>query len=424
MTGPRGATQAGFAGRQDRGLKTTTAARRSRWVVVALVAACLAMAAFSFASVVFLGARDEYPNPPGLWNFLVVTAVFLSFPTVGAVVATLRPRHPIGWLFLAIGFGFTVSVFSTEYVGRSVYLGAELPGFVAVAWFASWSLVAAVGIALTWVALLFPTGRLLGPRWRIVAGVATAAIVTGALAVALAPGPLPDYDGRVANPLGAPAALAGLLAVVSAISFPIVALMGIVSIGSLVVRFRRAHLVEREQVKWFLSACSALLVTIPVAIATGADALFYLAMLAFASIPVAAGIAILRYRLFEIDRIVSRTIAYSVVVAILGTVFIAAILVLQGLLAPLTNGSTIAIAASTLVVFALFQPVLRRVRRTVDRRFDRARYDAERTAAAFAERLRDEVDLRALADDLRATTRASLAPAAIGLWIRGSEGEG
>ena len=201
---------------------------------------------------------------------------------------------------------------------------------------------------------------------------------------------------------------------------PVVALA---SVASLVTRFRRSIGQERQQLKWFTYAAipeigvlvAASFVTFPPVIA------LLVAFLIVPLLPLATGVAILRYRLFDLDRIVSRTIAYAVVTGFLVATFAASILLLQGVLAPFTQGETIAVAASTLAVFALFQPVMRRVRRAVDRRFDRARYDAERTAAAFSERLRNEVDMTTVTADLVTTTGGALAPASIGIWLRGRE---
>ena len=191
-----------------------------------------------------------------------------------------------------------------------------------------------------------------------------------------------------------------------------------ICVGSLFVRFRRSGAVERQQVKWFLLANAAFLVTLVVAFATFNDAAFVLALVAASGIPIAAGIAILRYRLWDIDRIVSRTVSWAVISAALVAVFIAGVLALQTVLAGLTQAPTLAVAASTLFAFALFQPLRRRVQRVVDRRFDRARIDAERTAQGFGARLRDEVAIDTIAADLHTTVDRSVRPSTQGLWLR------
>ena len=191
-----------------------------------------------------------------------------------------------------------------------------------------------------------------------------------------------------------------------------------ICVGSLFVRFRRSGAVERQQVKWFLLANAAFLVTLVIAFATFSDAAFVLALVAAAGIPIAAGIAILRYRLWDIDRIVSRTVSWAVITAALVAVFVGGVLALQAVLAQVTQAPTLAVAASTLFAFALFQPLRRRVQRVVDRRFDRARIDAERTAQGFGARLRDEVAIDAIAADLRTTIDRSVRPSTQGLWLR------
>jgi hypothetical protein len=257
------------------------------------------------------------------------------------------------------------------------------------------------------------------------------AIAVVSLALAITPGPIANAR-FVDNPLGWTAA-SDQIATLTYVGFGLLSAAVVLSAASMVVRFRRSHGVEREQLKWFASAAvfAALVLAGPGtlfnATATGSPAESsgkaseLLTIVAILGMPLAAGVAILRYRLYEIDRIVSRTISYAVVLGILGVLFVAVIVGLQAVLASVTSGQTVPVAASTLAVFALFQPLLRRVRRAVDRRFDRARYDAELTAAAFSERLRDEVDLGTVTADLSRTARAALSPAALGIWIRGGD---
>jgi hypothetical protein len=194
---------------------------------------------------------------------------------------------------------------------------------------------------------------------------------------------------------------------------------------ALVIRFRAAAGVERQQLRWLTAALAFVVVAVlsgfivaQLVPATAQTGLIWLgAIVAFPCVPIAIGIAVLRYRLYEIDRIVSRTISYAVLTALLVGVFAGAILLFQTVLAPLTGNNTLAVAASTLLVAALFQPVRGRVQRVVDRRFNRARYDAERTVAAFSERLRDEVDLRSLRSEVLDVVDRSLQPSLTGIWL-------
>ena len=191
--------------------------------------------------------------------------------------------------------------------------------------------------------------------------------------------------------------------------------------AAVIVRYRRAGVVERQQLRWFLAA--VLLAVVPIALSPqegiGGPIWILVASLGLLLVPVSVWIAVTRHRLYEIDRLISRTIGWAVVTGLLLAVFAGASSVLQAALPGLTQGKTLAVAVSTLVAFALFQPLRRRVQRAVDRRFDRARYDGERTAAAFAERLRNEVDLAGLERDITATVGAALSPSSAGMWIKG-----
>jgi hypothetical protein len=218
-----------------------------------------------------------------------------------------------------------------------------------------------------------------------------------------------------------------MLDMVGVVAGPIALLVALLAVASLVIRYRRAAGVERAQLKWFafVTAISvpAFLVTVVLYGNTGVAPIASLVagLVAFgglALLPIAIGIAVLRYRLYEIDRLVSRTISYGVLTAIVGGLFVGFILVFQAVLAPVTGSNELAVAGSTLLAAALFQPIRRRVQRIVDRRFNRSRYDAERTVAAFAERLRDEVDLEQLRAEILATVTATVEPSSVSLWLR------
>jgi hypothetical protein len=278
--------------------------------------------------------------------------------------------------------------------------------------------------------LVYPTGRLLSARWWPVAlaAVLLIALITFSSAV----GPWTDGTFPVQNPLatargggaaGPPDAMGVLLGLITL-------LVPLLAVASLVIRYRRVAGIERAQLKWFAAvviSLPAFLASTALYQATGAAGVVgnvagAVAYLGFALLPVAIGIAVLRYRLYEIDRLISRTIAYGLLTVILGALFVAVILVLQALIAPLTGSNELAVAGSTLLVAALFQPIRRRVQQLVDRRFNRSRYDAERTVAEFASRLRDEVDLEQLRAEILATVDAALEPTTSSLWLRGMAG--
>ncbi len=336
-----------------------------------------------------------------------------SFAVVGWLVATRRSDNPLGWVYL----GLALSQVGLAFVDDAAYFGlVSAPGSIPFAdllsWVATWIWAPGFTLLISFSLLLFPDGRLPSPRWRPVAWLAVASMLLGGGANAIGSWPLrgvallggaPDFPG-----------ILGLAFTIGALMIPVVALA---SVASIVIRFRRSIGLERLQLKWFTFAAVvviAFLVPAGIGLLAPTFITLFVGLLIAPLLPIAIGIAILRYHLYEIDAVVSRVIAYAMVALILGTVYLGAVLTLESALAPFTNGATIPVAASTLAVYALFQPLMRRVRRAVDRRFDRARYDAVRTAALFSERLRDEVDLDAVIADLRAFVklRGNVLPAA------------
>ena len=363
-------------------------------------------------------AAGPWPDTPAYVPALFA-AMVASLGGVGALVATRKPRDPVGWILLVSASMITLSVAGEDYVRLSVTdFGGELPLTVVTAWLEAQTFGPTVILLAGIMPLYFPDGRLPARRWRWVVWIATFGIVVGVLQAAFTPGPLGNT--AIANPLGIPGFhdLDGLVDLSNV-------LLGLVvlplAIASTILKYRRGSSVVREQLKWF-AAVALLTVAGFIVRATGvapiADLGGLLGILGLVLLPIAIGIAILRYRLYEIDRIISRTVSYAVVTGILAVVFVGTILVSQTFLASFLNGSSVAVAASTLVVAALFQPLRRRVQSVVDRRFDRSRYDAERTVAAFAGRLRDEVELERLEADIRSVVRLTLAPTSVGLWMR------
>ncbi|HEY8847409.1 MAG TPA: hypothetical protein VIM24_12155, partial [Candidatus Limnocylindrales bacterium] len=258
------------------------------------------------------------------------------------------------------------------------------------------------------IPLLFPNGRLPSRRWRPVLWYSIAAIAAGSLS-ALRPGPLSNVSD-IQNPVG----IAAAAPLIDALAFPPAPEMLVMvpmAIASLIVRYRHGGATERQQLKWFAS------VAVVTAIGFGQPS-DQLSFASLALLPVGVGIAILRYRLYDIDRVISRTISYGLITALLVIVFLVANLALQSLLSFVTTGNSLAVAGSTLLAAALFTPVRRRVQQIVDRRFDRARYDGERTASAFSIRMRDATDLPKVTDDLDVTVRRAIAPRSLGIWLR------
>jgi hypothetical protein len=352
--------------------------------------------------------------------------VALSLATVGTILVSRLPGNVIGWLLAAGGFCFAVGsgAMGLGVDGLIAHPGS-VPGAIWFAWLDEWIWAPAFG-AVVLLVLVYPTGRLLSARWWPVAlaAVLLIALITYSSAVS----PWTDGTFPVQNPLATAGAAApgpgpGVLGVLVGL---ITLLVPLLSVASLVIRYRRAAGIERAQLKWFAAvviSLPAFLASTALYQATGAAGVVgnvagAVAYLGFALLPVAIGIAILRYRLYEIDRLISRTISYGVLTAIVGGLFVGFILVFQAVLAPVTGSNELAVAGSTLLAAALFQPIRRRVQRLVDRRFNRTRYDAERTVAAFAARLADEVDLDQLRAEILATVAATVEPSSVSLWLR------
>jgi hypothetical protein len=340
----------------------------------------------------------------------------VSAATVGAVVASRRPRHPVGWLLLALsltvaGNGVTYGYTNYGLLARP----GSLPAADYVAAISNGS-VLPLAACLGFILLLTPTGSLPSPRWRCWARLSTAAPVLGLLSWALEP--LEEPFESVANPLAVPA-LAGPLSAVSAVTLILTGLGIPVGAASLVVRFRRARGVERQQLRW-LALTAALLAVAVLAMATLVAAgletpLGWLSAGCVALLPLAIGAAILRYRLYDLDRIISRTLAWGLLTLLLGGGYAAVVLGLGQLLG---RDSSLVVAAATLSVAAVFQPARHRIQQAVDRRFNRRRHDAARTIAAFNDRLRQHVDLDTLTVELLAVVDKTIQPTQASLWLR------
>jgi hypothetical protein len=347
----------------------------------------------------------------------------ISGATVGAVLASRRPRHPVGWLLVALALSLTATAAAAQYLtwGLLVRPGA-LPAARTVALYypdIGFTALTLIGYVL----LLTPTGSLPSPRWRWWAGITAATPVVLLLVATLAGGPLdPSYQA-----LGGPfdlRGLGGILLVANQAALAVTTLAVVVAAGSLVGRFRHARGLERLQLRWV--ALAALLVALAggvvlVALALGvpgATALLGWAVGGcLAVLPVAIGAAILRYRLYDLDRIISRTLAYGLLTLLLGGGYAAVVL---GLGQRLGQDSSLVVAAATLVVAAVFQPARRRVQQLVDRRFNRRRYDAGRMIEAFSGRLREQIDLDTLTVELLAVVDQTMQPTQASLWLRPS----
>ncbi len=380
----------------------------------------LAIAILDLAGCAGLIAWSVVPNGPNLFgdpvSVVIAVAAVAVFAVMGALLIRRVPTNLVGVLLLATA---TAQVGGVGLQGYGIAGTAAVPPWPAAAivaaltdvWFAAPFVIALVGIPL-----LFPDGRLPSPRFRWVVWVTAAGMVGQALQglARLTPGSA-DLDTIVAALNGA-----SVLLIVLGLGGAAAAIW---------VRFRRGDPVQRQQVKWLLADAGVAVVAFSAAMILGStdslldQASWVVGFLAFVGLPIAISIAVLRYRLYDIDRIVSRTIGYVIVTVTLAAVFAGAILAFEAVLTPLTGGNAVSVAASTLVAAALFQPLRRRVQAVLDRRFNRAGYDAERTVEAFAAQLRDEVDLESLSADVMQVVARTVAPATASLWIRRSEPE-
>jgi hypothetical protein len=384
---------------------------------------CAVAIALGVMAITFGAANRAAAGESLIDTFPLGAVIAITFPIVGALIASRRPGNSVGWLFCVIGLTQGLVEFAYEY---AVYAfktePGSLPGGELAAWIQTWVWVPGYGLLITFLLLVFPTGRLLSHRWRPVAwlsGIAMAAMVVSALGFWRFRGEsLLGDTTNIEDALGLPGTMFGL-------GFPVLLVCGIASIVALIVRFRRSRGDERLQLKWFTYAGVAA-VTFAIfgegVLGEWADWEAFRNLLAIAlipAVPIATGVAILKYRLYDIDRIINKTLVFGLLSAILLAGYAAGILLLQSIL-PVPKDSPITVAASTLAMAALFGPLRARIQEVVDRRFYRARYDAEHAVEDFGSRLRSETDLNSLASDLIGVVTSTVQPAHASLWLRSS----
>jgi hypothetical protein len=389
----------------------------TRRVAVALAALSVAIAVAGTVMAAAMG-RLEVGDFVG-----VVVIAGTVYPVVGAFIIVRAAGNRVGWLLLALGILWAVALLVRETAWYGIVIApGTVPCAALALWASNWIWPPGTTILVLGVPFLFPDGHLPSRRWRaaVIAGVTVTAIaVVGHM--------LAGWELR-----GDPAVLQGTF---DASMVPGVAgvltsvgdtgtflLLPLISIPAVVVRYRRSRGIARLQMRWFLLAIAAFLVLVVGDVLVGKivpAAQGVLSAVAIGWLPIAIGIAVLRYRLWEIDRLISRTIGWALVTGILVAVFVCVILGMQAMLNGLTQGGTLAVAASTLAVLALFQPLRRRVQSRVDRRFNRSRFDADATAAAFGSRLRDEIDMAGVKADVTTTVRRAFQPSAAAVWVRG-----
>jgi hypothetical protein len=352
---------------------------------------------------------------------VLISLLILAFSTVGALVASRRPENSIGWLFLSGAFLWILGELTLEYgVYTLITAPGTLPAGAWMAWFGAWARGIGWFLIVMFLLLLFPTGRLPSPRWRPVMWGAVGFVVLFTLTSWLSPVSTDTRLPFVRNPLGLEFEVMDLLDEVAYLMFP---LLLVTSGAAVIVRFRRSRGDERQQLKWFAYAVAVMVVLFVL--------WFSLVVLGFVrpgalgftvpltGLPIAAGIAILKYRLYDIDVVINRTLVYGALTATLALVYFGGVVGLQYVFRVLTGGeSQLAVVASTLAIAALFNPLRRRIQAFIERRFYRRKYDAAQTLETFNARLRDETDLDALAGDLVTIVRETMQPEHASLWLR------
>ena len=402
-------------------------ARIGSWLV-GLAWALWVLTLLSLAATAWLDHLLDQAGRPELVQLTAGSGVILvlgavSAATAGAILASRRPRHPVGWLLLA--FGLVVQALTSAAEGYARYgllaRPGTLPAASYLAMLASVTFIPGLG-CVGFILLLTPTGSLPSPRWRrwawIAAAVPAAFTVSWLLGV---PAVDPESVLRGAqNPLAIPA-LESPLVVVAGVTAPVTALSLVVAGGSLVGRFRRARGVERQQLRWLsfsaALAAPALLVMYAGILTENLELAGWAVGVFLALLPLAISAAIARYRLYDLDRIISRTLAYGLLTLVLGLGYAGVVLGLGRLL---PRGSSLVVAAATLAVAAVFQPARRRIQQAVDRRFNRRKYNTAKTIQAFSTRLRDQVDLDTLSSELQAVVHQAMEPTRVSLWLRPS----
>ncbi len=394
------------------------AATRLAWSLCAL------SVTLTLLSLALLVLNLSHPEVP-VYAFWLENLLFSAgFSTVGAVIVPRMPSgNPIGWLFCAIGFLWAVAHFSAEYAVYALLAApGSLPAGGAVGWFFTWPPILALGLMASLV-LLFPDGRLPGHRWRWFARLGVLLTMAGAVLLALSPGPI-GAGLPIRNPLGLEV-LPNVYAPVQATMFVLIA----VAAASLLVRGFRARGVERLQIRWFAYAFAvgAVGVILKYVVSEPLDLMwpgrigYALDLIGTAGIPISMGIAVTRYRLYDIDLVINRTLVYGLLTATLVLVYLGAVTGIQTAFQSLTGHERLpqlAIVASTLTIAALFDPLRRRIQALVDRRFYRSKYDARRTLESFSANLRDEADLDAFTGELVKVTEATMRPTHVSLWLR------
>jgi hypothetical protein len=395
--------------------------------------------ALGFAAAGLLFGALSFPAPlpegrePFLASIVIQDVLVVLYGVLGALIASRQGRNVIGWIFCFVAVSLGIISFTSGYADYALYARDEpLPGAVLAAWVTNWLFIPVVFVSVYYLFFLFPDGRPASPRWRPVIWAATIVAAAATLATALEPGRLFSFP-TVENPFGLGEPFGRLAIVTSDITDLAAMPVFLASLASIVARLRRAQGRERQQLKWITYAAALTASSFTISFLAGSlaedwravsDGFFLIGVVGFAGVPAAAGIAILRHSLYDIDLTINRPLIYGALTFALAGVYVGAVVMLQWVLRSLTGGeSQIAVVASTLAVAALFNPLRWRIQYFIDRRFYRKKYDAAKTLAAFGARLREQTDLESLNAELLAVVRETMQPARVSLWLRKPDGE-
>jgi hypothetical protein len=395
--------------------------RTATWLAWSLWALSVALTTLSLVLLVLIRSH------PGthVFDWWLGNSTIVIDATVGAIVASRRPENPVGWLLCLSGVATSTSTFTSQYAIYALLAEPNsLPAGEAMAWISAWMLPIMNGVQVFYL-LLFPTGRLPSRRWRWLAWLTAAYILVGVITAAFSPGAYLGALGQIRNPLG----IEGFTQFYKAILYTVNPALIIAAVFSLLVRLRRAVGVERQQLKWLAYAAGGLaIVSILLIITIALDtprwyewSVNVILTAVTPGVPIAIGIAILRYRLYEIDVIINRTLVYGSLTTGLVALYFGGVATIQAILQALTGREELpqlVVVASTLVIAALFNPLRRRVQNLVDRSFYRRKYDAAKTLETFSAKLRDETDLNSLNSDLLWVVRDTMQPEHVSLWLR------
>ncbi len=396
--------------------------RASAWLAWTLAGLSVAMFLASVVLYVLAHSSQQVLSTGDALSDLLLYVPFLIFPIVGSLIAFRHPKNPVGWICLAVGLFWMLSAVGDQYEAENTVV---IDALIQAIW------APPVGLLGIYLILLFPDGKLPSRRWRPLAWLSGVVMVLASLGITFAPGPLEGHPG-VRNPFGLEGA--PWVATAGIVILLLLPLCMVASALSLVLRYRRSRGEEREQIKWIAFAASVvgLLYLIamvssfffPVAWGAAGTPLWlgllqHAVLVSFGGVPIAVGFAVLKYRLYNVDILINRTLVYGSVTVTLVALYFGGIVVLQRIFVILTGQqSTLAVVVSTLVIAALFNPLRRRVQGFVDRRFYRKKYDARKTLEAFSLKLRDETDLEALNNDLVGVVRETMQPEHVSLWLR------